>query len=174
MGNRFTRSKAVVLLTGLVMVVMGIAALINPIGAIETLVRIMGWVLLAYAVITLVSVFAKGDPMKKAPADFALGVIAALSGLVMVIAPSFLVAVVWTIIGLIILMTGVLDIMEASVFRRARSPLATPATASGVITAVLGVLVIVTPMASATLGMFVAAVALIVDGLTEIIFGLGM
>ena len=38
----------------------------------------------------------------------------------------------------------------------------------------LGVAVIFAPLASATAGMLVAAIALLIDGITEIIFGLGM
>ncbi|MBO7673483.1 MAG: DUF308 domain-containing protein [Atopobiaceae bacterium] len=172
--NRFARTKGVVLLTGIVMVVLGIAVLVNPIGAVEALVRIIGFVLLAYGVLTLVNAFMKGDPVKNSPTMLVLGGIAAVLGLIMAIFPNGLVSFIWTIIGIIILLTGVLDIMEAGEFRSTGNPLAAPATASGVITAVLGAIVIICPMFSAALGMLVAAVALLVDGITEIIFGLGM
>lgn len=173
MRSRFARTKPIILLTGVLMVILGIAVLVNPIGAIEALVRIIGWVLVAYGVITLVSAFMKGDPVRSAPVELGLGGITTAAGLVMGIWPGAFVAFVWTFLGVIILATGVLDIMEAGEFRRYRSPLAMPATVSGAITALLGVLVIVAPMASATLGMLVAAVALLIDGVTEIIFGLG-
>ena len=173
MRNRFARTKPIILLTGLLMVVLSIAVFINPIGAVETLVRIIGWVLVAFGAVTLVSAFMKGDPAKNAPGELVIGSLAMGPGLVMAIWPKALIAFVWTFIGIIVLLTGVLDILEAGDLRHARSPLATPATVSGAITIVLGVITIITPMTSATLGMLVAAIALMVDGVTEIVFGLG-
>jgi len=174
MQNRFARTKGVVLLTGIVMVVLGIAVLVNPIGAVETLVRIMGWVLVVYGALTLVNAFMKGDPVKNAPAMLGLGGVAVVVGLIMALAANSLVSFVWTIIGIIVLATGVFDIMEAGDFRKVGSPLALPATASGVITAILGAVVIICPLFSAAFAMLLAAVALLIDGITEIIFGLGM
>lgn len=174
MRGRFNRTKPAVLITGLVMVILGIVIFVHPIAAIEMLVRIVGFVLAAYGVFNLVSAFMKGDPVKNAPADLVLGAITLIPGLIMIITPGSLVTFAWTFIGIIILCTGVLDVLEAGEFRRMRSPLSLPATASGVITALLGVAVIFAPLASATAGMLVAAIALLIDGITEIIFGLGM
>ncbi len=174
MANGFTRSKAVILLTGIVMVAVGIAVLINPIGALELIVRITGWLSVLYGAILIVPSVMRGNPLQNVTTDFVLGVVAAVFGLVMGIVPGFVVSFIWTLIGIAILMTGVLDIMEAGRFRRVGSPLGLPATTSGAICVLLGILVILVPLASPTLGMLVAAVALLIDGVTEIIFGLGM
>ena len=174
MVDRFSRSKAIILLTGIVMVALGIAVLVNPIAALGTLIRVMGIVLIAIAVAMVVPAFMRGNPLQDARFELALGIISAIVGLAMVIAPESVASFVWTIIGIIILATGLLDIVEAGAYRRVGSPLGIPATASGAICVVLGVLVIVAPLASPTLGMLVAAVALLIDGVTEIIFALGM
>lgn len=174
MSSKFTRSKLAVLITGVVMVILGIVIFVHPIAAMEMLVRIVGFFLVAYGIFNLVSAFMKGDPVKNAPADLALGALTVIPGLIMIITPGTLVTFAWTFVGIIILCTGILDVMEAGDFRRMRSPLALPATASGIITALLGVAVIFAPLASATAGMLVAAIALLIDGITEIIFGLGM
>ncbi|MDO4538917.1 MAG: DUF308 domain-containing protein [Coriobacteriales bacterium] len=172
--NRFARTKPIVLLTGLVMVILGIAVIVNPIGAVTTLIRIIGWVLAIYGIITLVSAFAKGDPVRNSPGTLGFGGIITLLGLIMGIWPALFNTVIWTVLGIIILGTGVMDIIETSSFRSSGSPLAMPATVSGVITALLGVAVIFAPMASSAVGMLLAACALLVDGVTEIIFGLSM
>lgn len=174
MSDRFARSKATILITGCVMVAMGIAVLINPIGAMETIVRILGWIMVAFGIVTIATAAMRGNMFEDSPGELALGLVCLIPGLVMGIAPGFVVKFVWTVIGIIIFITGVLDIMEAGTFRRTRSPLALPATVSGIICVVLGLFVIFVPLASPTLGMLVAAVALLVDGLTEIIFALGM
>jgi len=173
-ANRFARSKIIVIITGIVMVALGIAIFVNPIAAVETLVRIIGWVLAGYGVITLLSAFMRGDPVSNAPSELALGGACLVFGLVMGIAPGIFVKVVWTLIGAIVLATGVLDIIEAGDARSSGSPLAGPATISGVITCLLGAVAIITPLFYVELGMLVAAVVLLIDGITEIIFGLGM
>ena len=174
MRGKLERTKAAIIITGIVMVVLGVAIMINPINAVQALVRIIGVILLAYGAVTLVPAFMRGDPVHNAPADLVMGGISAVCGLVMAIFPGALVNVVWSIIGVIVLLTGVLDITEAGALRRLGSPLALPATTSGIITAALGVITILMPMASMTMAMLVAAVALLIDGVTEIIFGLGM
>lgn len=156
------------------MVILGIAVLVNPIAAMEALVRIVGWVLVVFGIVTLVSAVVKGDPVKNSPGELFMGVIALVPGLIMGLFPGPLVTFVWTVIGIIILATGILDVVEAGDLRRIGSPLATPATVSGVITALLGLIVVIAPMFSASIGMLFAAVALFVDGITEIIFGLGL
>lgn len=172
--NSFSRSKSTILLSGVVMVSLALAVLINPIAAVVTLVRIIGWVLVVYGAITLASAFMRGDPVRNAPADLAIGAFTAVPGLIMALFPNTFVSFVWTFIGVIVLLTGVLDIFEAGDLRRFGSALALPATASGVITAVLGLMVVIAPFFSLEVGMLLAAAALLVDGVTEIVFGLGM
>ena len=173
MDGRFSRSKPVILVTGLVMVALSIAIFVNPIAAMEALIRIIGITLVAYGAVTLVAAFRRGEPMQKSPGELLLGGIAAVTGLFMAFLPDKMGALVWAILGILILITGILDVLEARDLRADRSPLAVPATISGVLTALLGILVIVVPMWSATVGMLIAAVALFVDGITEIVFGLG-
>ena len=173
MDGRFSRSKPVILITGLIMVGLSIAIFMNPIAAMESLIRIIGIVLVAYGAFALITAFRRGQPMQKSPGELLLGGIAAITGLFMAFVPDKMGALVWAILGILILITGILDIMEARDLRADRSSLAVPATFSGVFTTLLGILVIVVPLWSATVGMLIAAVALFVDGITEIIFGLG-
>ena len=173
MDGRFSRSKPMILITGLVMVGLSIAIFVNPIAAMESLIRIIGIVLVVYGAFTFVMAVRRGRPMQDSPGELLLGGIAAITGLFMAFLPDKMGALVWAILGVLILITGILDIMEARDLSAGRSPLTVPAFISGGLTALLGILVIVVPMWSATVGMLVAAVALFVDGITEIIFGLG-
>jgi uncharacterized membrane protein HdeD (DUF308 family) len=163
----------VILITGLIMVGLSIAIFVNPIAAMESLIRIIGIVLVAYGAFTLVTTVRRGQPMQKSPGELLLGGVAAITGLFMSFVPDKMGALVWAILGILILITGILDVMEARDLRADNSPLAMPATISGVLTALLGILAIAVPMWSATIGMLIVAIALFVDGITEIVFGLG-
>lgn len=172
--NPYVRSKLVVILTGIVMCGLAIAVLINPIAAVGTLVRIIGWVFLGFGIVMLVSAFMKGDPVHNAVSELGLGVVCAILGLVMALAPGVFTTIVWTFIGIVVLATGILDIIEAADARGQGSPLAPAGAIVGFITAILGVIAIVSPLFFPELAMLVAAVVLLVDGITELIFGLGM
>ena len=169
-----TRSKSTILLTGAVMVALGVAVLINPIRALEVIVRIMGWILVAYGLFTTVPKVIRRDEIGDNIADISIGVVLLVVGLFMGLFPANFVSFVWTLIGIFILATGLFDIMESGSFREKGSTLAVPATVTGVICVLLGLAVILVPMASPTLGMLIAAIALLVNGITETIFGLGM
>ena len=90
-GSVFSRTKPIVLLTGAVMVVLGVAILLNPVVVTETLVRLMGWIMAAFGVVTLVSAFMRGDPVQNARADLALGAVTLLPGLIMGVFPDFVI-----------------------------------------------------------------------------------
>ncbi|MBR3318414.1 MAG: DUF308 domain-containing protein [Atopobiaceae bacterium] len=174
MRSSLMRSKSTILLTGAVMVALGVAVLINPIRALETIISIMGWILVGYGVLTIVPIVVRHLKLGESLGDVSFGAVSLVLGLFMAIFPSNLISFVWTLIGILILATGLLDIVESGTFRQQGSPLGIPATVSGVICVLLGVLVIWAPMLSPTLGMLIAAIALIINGITEIIFGLGM
>ena len=173
MDGRFSRSKPVILITGLLMVALSIAIFVNPIAAMHSLIRIIGIALVVYGAFTLFAAFRQGDPLRNSPGELALGGVGAVAGLFMAFVPDKMGALAWMILGFLILVTGILDVFEARDLRAGRNPLATPATISGLLTAALGILVLVVPLWSATVGMLIAAIALFVDGITEIIFGLG-
>ena len=172
--DRFARSKLVVVLTGIVMIGLSIAIFLNPIAAVETLVCTIGWVLAGFGIVMMVSAFMTGDPVHNALSELVLGALCLILGIGMGVSPRTFVTIVWTFIGVIVLATGVLDVIEAGGARRTGSSLAIPATIAGCLTVVLGAVVIVSPFLFTELAMLVAAIVLMVDGVTELIFGLGM
>ncbi len=167
------RSKGNVLLTGIVMIAMGVIILINPIQAMDTIVRMIGCALIVFGILALVPAFIHRDTITGVTPDIGSSILAIIFGLVLAFFPTFVVTVVWTMIGIFILLTGILDIVEARPLRQTAGMLGLLATGSGVLCVLLGILVICVPMASPTLGMLVAAGALIINGITEIIFALG-
>ena len=173
MLRQYIRSKAIIILCGIAMIVLGIGIFLNPIAAIQNLIRIIGWVFVGIGVVTIVTTILSGN----ASAEIGLIVGGAIFGLVgagMAMWPGFFGKTVWTILGILVLITGILDIVEASDARSKGNPLAIPATMSGVVTMILGIICVVSPMFFPELGMLIAAVTLLIDGITEVIFGLGM
>ena len=92
----------------------------------------------------------------------------------LIVWPDAFVAVVYVIIGVIVLVTGVNDVIEANAVRLAFGAGWVWRMVIGVITLLAGVAVVASPFAMAELVMLVAGLALIFDGITEIIAGVSM
>ena len=139
MDARLNRSKGNVLLTGIVMIVMGVIILINPIQAMETIVRMIGCAFIAFGILALVPTVIHRNEVNGVTPDIGSSAIAIILGLVLAFFPGPVVSVVWTLIGVIILLTGILDIVEARPIRQANGMLGGLATGSGVLCVLLGI-----------------------------------
>ena len=83
-------------------------------------------------------------------------------------------AVVYVLIGIIILVTGVNDVAEAGAVRRLGLPGWGWRMVLGVLTLLAGAVVVCSPFAMAEFEMLVAGLALVFDGITEIVAGVRM
>ncbi len=169
-----SRSRSTVILTGVVLTILGVLVWNNNIFMVESFVRTAGWVLVAAGVVTLVAAVLGGTERRAEGTDLTVCVLMILLGLFMAMWPTVLVSWIWSIVGVIILFTGISDIVEGRALRALGIRLGTGAIVSGVLTVILGIVTIFTPMTSLTLGMMIAGVALILDGVSEIITGLLM
>ena len=169
----FRRTKATVILMGVALLVLGLAMFVSPIGATVMIVQTVGWVLAIAGVLTLVRCWARRSAELR-QADLMMGIVELAPGLVLVLWPGAFVAVIYVLIGVLILITGVNDVIEAGAVRRLGLPGYGWRMAVAVLTLLLGAIVVTSPFTMAEFVMLVAGVALIFDGVTEIIAGVRM
>lgn len=169
----FGRTKAATILMGIALLVLGIAMFVSPIGATLLIVQVTGWTLVAVGAVTLVNCWAHRLPELR-QADLVIGLVELVPGALMVTMPEAFTSLVYVLIGIIILVTGVNDIASARSLHALGVPGTAALTVLGVLTLVAGAAVVVSPFAMAELVMLVAGVALIFDGITEIVAGLRM
>ena len=96
------------------------------------------------------------------------GVIAAVLGMYLFFNPDILVALGPTIIGLIIIVTGIVDVTEAIHIERQHSGGTTAALVIGVIELILGVIFIMNPDVIQNILFILMGLCLIADGITDI------
>lgn len=176
MAHRFGRSKLTVILTGVALLVLGIAILVNPIGALQGLVSGLGWILVIVGALTLVSIAIGGKlPPKGQAGDLVAAVVEIALGVVMVAAPAALVECVWTLLGVLVLLTGIGDVVDSGVLEGKDADgsrhVVVARLVSGVLTVALGVAAICMPLLGPVFGMLFAALALILDGIGELVTG---
>lgn len=169
----FRRTKATVILMGVALLVLGVAIFVSPIGATLLIVQIVGWTLVVVGVATLVNCWVN-RPAGSQQADLFTGIATLVLGVLIVGWPAAFVAVVYVMLGIIILVTGVNDIAEASTVRRMGFPGSLWRSILGALTFIAGAFVVFAPFAMAEFVMIVAGIALIFDGITEIIAGIQM
>ena len=169
----FRRTKAAVILMGVGLLALGIALFVAPIGATMLIVSLVGWVLVVTGAVTLLNCWAHRSAELR-QADLVIGLIEAVPGMCLVLWPQVFVAFVYVLVGVIILVTGVNDVVEALAIRRLGLPGWGWRLALGLLTLAAGAFVVSSPFTMAEFAMLLAATALIFDGITEIAAGVSM
>ena len=98
------------LLSGIVLIVLGVLMVIAPAQTLETYVRIIGAVFLAGAALHIAGHFmAKKD--ERAPLSLVLGIFAGLIGIFFVVAPSVVTGILPVIFGIVLILNSLLDLV---------------------------------------------------------------
>lgn len=171
MNKSFKRTKATVIIIGIMLCVLGIAIFANPGVTLQLVTLLLGWSLLIGGIAILVSAIAAHVPGFMSVSIW-IGILLTLLGLCIVISPGFFVSYVYVLIGIVIMITGVSDCIEAYDAKKLGLPFSAQAAVFGVISIILGLLVIAAPFSFAQFVTSVAGIALLVDGITEVVAGI--
>lgn len=172
MGS-FRRTKASVIILGIAMLLLGLAIFITPTNGVLFVTLCFGWLMLFAGIATLIGHF-RHNPADRGAVDLVLAILEVIIGLLVVIFPAWWVLYVMIIIGIMILITGIYDIVDAFAFRSAGAGQFALWLVLGILTIIFGIMVFCTPFVAAEAIMIVAAVALVFDGITEIVAGVRM
>lgn len=172
MDKLFKRTRATIILSGILLIVLSIIALVVPIGSATTSVTIVGWTLIVAGGITIATSFARSIELYQAQADLVLAGLEVVPGIIMVMDPTLFVPWLWSVLGLYVVLTGVEDTFEAYDLRGLANHHWTWRLAIAIFTIVTGLIVFGATFYSTVLGMLLAALALLLDGITELISGI--
>ncbi|MCI1665605.1 MAG: DUF308 domain-containing protein [Atopobiaceae bacterium] len=172
--NRFLRrTKVSVILMGAALLALGIILFMNPAEVTMFITLALGWVLVIVGVVTLVSCCMSPLPTIQ-QVDFVFSMIELLLGLCILMWPGFFVSFIYVLLGILIIVTGVNDVSGAMDEKASGMDSWKLAMAVAVITLILGFLVVIAPFTMATTVMMIAGIALVFDGITEIVTGVRM
>lgn len=158
------RDRLTVIISGLGLLVLGLSVLVNPIGARESGVSMLGWILIIVGGLTLLSaVIQDGFPPRGGWCSAGIALLEIVPGIVMVAIPGALTTSAWSIMGLYELLMGIHTVLDGdSVATRL----------AGVFVAALGLVTVVIPFFGPVFGMLVAALTLVIDGIVQLVIGL--
>ncbi len=163
----FQKIRMQMLLTAVLTLILGIMLTVMPGIAIETLFLILGWILVITGVVSILSSLLRhGKPIGQG--DLVLGLVELATGLVVLLRPTFLVSVVGIVLGILLIMHGARDVQSARESKALGYGWKMALTV-GILTLVMGVLIIFNPFSTAKVLLRVAGIFLIVDAVGDLL-----
>lgn len=168
MNRLLARTKITVLLLGIAETVLGIICLTNPATATVTVAMMVGWVLIFLGAGTLCACLMRDDGGRF---DLVVGGLELALGTLMVIRPAFFVSYLFVLLGILVVITGLTDLVDAGRYRSDGSQIN---TGMAVATIVVGAVMLAAPFFFADMIAIIAGIALVVSGVTEVAAGIRM
>ncbi len=163
------RTKSTTIIIGVLMLLLGLAFLVWPGGTTEFFVLMCGWGFVIAGIATFAGYFAKSEG--RSAWDIVLAVCEFVLGILILIFPFFFAGVFVIFIGIVVIATGIFDIMDAISLRDVKGSLWGLWLALGIITLIFGLCMFAYPIIWAVTMIWLAGVVLVFDGITEIIAG---
>lgn len=149
-------------------IVMGVALVANPNAAALTICRLLGWIILISAAVSVFFYLNGGRSFWETSA-LVLAVIGVIVGIYIIRRPSAIVKFLGYLMAGILLVHGVNDVKEANAARNYRDEHWGVALVLGVINIIFGILIVWNPFSSAAVLMTIIGIALVYDGVTDLL-----
>lgn len=149
-------------------IIMGIALIANPNAAALTICRLLGWIILLSGAVSVVF-YLRGGRSFWETSGLVLAIVGILLGAFIIRTPEMIVKFLGYLMAGILLIHGVNDVREAFEVKVYQDPHWLIALILGVINILFGALIVWNPFSSATLLMTIMGIALVYDGVTDLL-----
>lgn len=147
-------------------VALGIFIINHPEALISTIIRIIGIGALAVGVYTLLRYFLHGKNAGETPLNILIGGVMTVAGLIFLFYPLKLTAIVFIVIGAVILSKGICEIRVAWDARKVGFVRWNGMMISAAVTTLLGILMLANPLFAPSIIFYVMGGALIFEGVS--------
>lgn len=173
MEIRYKRSKVGTIVGGIASVILGILAFVYPDTTAMTFTVAAGWVLTIFGIASLISAITSWSVILSS-VDLYTGIISLLFGLLILYMPAFFVAWIFILLGIYIMWAGFSTLMGSNALRVVGVRGSGWGIVLAILAIVLGIMVVVSPLASASAAVMICGVALVYTGVVRIIEGVRM
>ena len=172
MKGFFYRADNHGVLLSILMIVIGVLLVIWPGHVMTTALKIIGFALLVGGAL-LIYWWYSARNQDRSVITLSEGILMALAGLIVLLAPKFLISIVPFIIGAIITLNGIFNLAQAFDQRRANYSRWTMSMVMAILTEVLRLLMLFNPVT--TMEMLVVAIGIIIiyNGISNLLIDLG-
>jgi len=165
----FFSNPRVIFIQGILILLFGILALSNPEMAIKLLIRFFGLIITITGTAMIVLNRSKTEENIATTFWFYFGVINVIIGLVFIINPQFIVSFFFILVGLIALISGVLNLWHQFQYKTAYK---NPALIKNGVAILFGLLILVYPFEGAEAATIVTGIFAIIYGISALIASL--
>lgn len=168
MKNLLKRIKANALLSALIYTALGVVLLVWPELSTNVLCTALGLVLLICGIADILEFVLQRDGSLYYNLQLGLGVILCAVGGWLLLRPTLIAVIIPRIIGVLVCFHGCKDFGDALTLRKNKSPRATAALLLGIITILLGAVLVVNPFSAFTTVVRIIGLVLIYDGVSDL------
>lgn len=173
MGRILRRTKTGAIITGIALMLLGVVMFTRPIVALTVIVLIVGWMLLALGIVTLInSIVHRNDEASSLGLGIVAGIIEAVIGICIVIWPASFLLYLYIVLGIIVIIVSLGDMVEAFAMRDDGIEKWGLVLALGIFALILGVLVVIAPFMFIGVVAIITGTALVFGGATEVVIGI--
>lgn len=156
------------LIMAVLTIVMGIALIANPNAAALTICRLLGWIILLSGAFSVIF-YLRGARSFWETSGLVLAVVGILLGAFIIRSPGAIVKFLGYLMAAILLIHGINDVREAFEAKAYQDAHWLLALVLGAVSILFGLLIVWNPFSSATLLMTIIGVALVYDGITDLL-----
>lgn len=168
MNDLMKSMKWGMILTGLLTTIIGIMICANPSGAIISIIRFIGWVLIIAGGVSAIGEFMQRTTTYRTYSTITFALISLAFGIVLAIRPEAFVNFVGTVVALILFVHGIDAIVSALNSRKYGYNQWKLACLSGIIFSIVALVILLNPFSSASALMLFIGIVLIGDGISNI------
>ena len=168
MNDLMKSMKWGMMLTGLLTTIIGIMICANPSGAIISIIRFIGWVLIIAGGVSAIGEFMQRTTTYRTYSTITFALISLAFGIVLAIRPEAFVNFVGTVVALILFVHGIDAIVSALNSRKYGYNQWKLACLSGIVFSIVALVILLNPFSSASALMLFIGIVLIGDGISNI------
>lgn len=150
------------------LIIVGMLILFSPIRAINVLCKIFGFVLVMLGAVKIVGYFTKDIFQLAFQFDFALGIISAILGAVLIFRTSYMVEILSVCVGIFILIDGALKLQTAVDAKKFGIENWWLILVIALLVSIVGIILMVIPFAAQTMAAWIIGINLVLDGVLNI------
>ena len=156
------------LFDGILLILLGLVLLIFPDTSLSTFCMVAGVVLAIMGLVKIIFFAANLGGVRRG-VDIPIGLAQIALGVALIVKPGFFISLFQIVVGVILVYGSLLMVTRAFRLREVRGPLFTLSIVFGVLTLVLGVVILVNPAQTAAFIVQLMGAALVVEGLSLVI-----
>lgn len=163
------RAKNAYIAVSVVMLVFGLVLILWPQMSMSVLCTALGIVMVIFGIVKLAGYFSKDLFRLAFQFDLALGILTLLLGLVLILHPEHMIAVIPSLLGIFILLDGVFKIQTAADARRFGLERWWGILVMALLSGGFGLLLLLNPLEGASALMILLGITILVDGVQNLL-----